>query len=105
MTEQLKPCICGGKARSLMRDPGPTNNYRKWVECGKCGMRTDEYLTEHCDDTVAINAWNTRPEEDRLRAQIDWLARQCCILDMSPKGYTKEQWIQWSEGAAQEEKP
>ena len=79
MMKDIKPCICGGKAKSMMRDPGPTNMIRKWVECGKCGMRTREYLTEHCDDTVAIDAWNTRPEEERLRQKCG---------ESCPEGYT-----------------
>ena len=76
MTEQLKPCQCGGKplfhrqrAHLIMNELGVCGR-EHWskhaVECTECYLSTDFYSSRE----EAIAAWNTRPEEDRLRAQL-----------------------------------
>ena len=42
------------------------------VECRKCGIETMQFKTE----AEAWAAWNTRPEEDRLNAEIERLKKQ-----------------------------
>lgn len=74
--EALKPCpLCSGKGQRDGRDSGPTNAYRKWVECLQCGCSTKIILTEFCDDDGADRAWNARPLEDALQAKVDALLK------------------------------
>lgn len=62
MSEDLKPCpACGGVARRMIRDTGPQNAYRKWVECTACPCRTSVHLTEDVDAHPADDEWNALP--------------------------------------------
>lgn len=62
MTTKLKPCPwCGAPARRKIGDTGPTNAYRKWVECTVCTCRTSVHLTEDADDRPADEEWNALP--------------------------------------------
>ena len=62
MSEELKPCpACGGVARRMIRDTGPQNAYRKWVECTACPCRTSVHLTEDVDAHPADDEWNALP--------------------------------------------
>ena len=58
--DKLKPCICGSHSAKHSVDFGV-----HIVIC-ECGMNTGFRSTkEEC-----VNAWNTRPEEERLQARI-----------------------------------
>ena len=62
MTTKLKPCPrCGAPAERRIRDAGPANAYRKWVECTACTCRTSVHLTEDADDRPADEEWNALP--------------------------------------------
>ena len=62
MSIELKPCPwCGAPAERRIGDTGPTNAYRKWVECTVCTCRTSVHLTEDADDRPADDAWNALP--------------------------------------------
>ena len=50
-----------------IRDPGPTNSYRKWIECPNCGRRTRTHLTDDVDARPADEEWN---EIYALRADL-----------------------------------
>lgn len=54
----LTQCACGGSPNRRVYDPGPTNAYRMWVECSKCGKATERYLTDDATDTPADGEWN-----------------------------------------------
>ena len=41
------------------RDAGPMNDYRKWVECPRCGKSTETYLTGDVSACPADEEWNT----------------------------------------------
>ena len=57
----LLPCPkCGGRPLRRMYDPGPTNSYRKWIECASCGHKTETYLVEDFQECPADDEWNNR---------------------------------------------
>ena len=65
MTEQLKPCpLCGGKRLRIDFWEQP-NHYYWYISC-LCGAQLQMSTRE-----AVIEKWNTRPEEDRLRAIVD----------------------------------
>ena len=67
MSEELKRCpFCGGEA--TLCDYG-----KEWfyIVCGDCGVVTDHVSAEE----IAVRIWNTRPVEDRLKAENEALIR------------------------------
>jgi len=61
MTEQLKPCHCG---KEPILHPHYLPGYAVTCSCGLC---TVPFGTRE----EAIECWNHRPEEDRLRAIVE----------------------------------
>jgi len=61
MTEKLKPCHCG---KEPILHPHQIPGYAVTCPCGLC---TVPFATR--EETIAC--WNTRPEEDRLRAIVE----------------------------------
>jgi hypothetical protein len=55
MSEQLKPCECGGEAVIDVESIGEYSEPKAEVYCKKCGKSTGTYLL-----SSAITAWNTR---------------------------------------------
>lgn len=57
MSEQLKPCFCGGspEIKSRVVTPGTTRN---WVMCPRCLRSTKEFITE----AEAAHRWNEEME-------------------------------------------
>jgi hypothetical protein len=73
MTEELKPCPnpwCASEVRMQKMVNPHTHKHR--VICELCDL-TGPYGT---DEQEAAEFWNTRPEEDRLRARIAELEDQ-----------------------------
>ena len=70
MTDLRECPFCGGKAEI---DEVYTGNawpsYVQKVSCQECGASPDS--TDNMD--ADIDAWNTRPEEDRLRGEVERL--------------------------------
>jgi Lar family restriction alleviation protein len=68
MPDQLKPCpFCGGqnvKCDNERDKRGYTVYFGKCFDCGAMGHDTRNY-------DKATAAWNTRPIEDALRAQLE----------------------------------
>ncbi len=69
MADELKPCpFCGcGTIRKYNAKTSSTSDW--YAECQKCLMMTDAYPTLD----ALRDAWNTRPIEDALRAEIEAL--------------------------------
>lgn len=64
MTSDLKPCpFCGGEAIQCGDNEWTS---RHWIMCRNCHASPKGTVREL---SLAIEAWNTRPEEDRLRAE------------------------------------
>ena len=86
-TVELKPCpFCGGDiVRTIIDDIAYMTNPHTAVckECGACGPNT------HSSESAIVD-WNTRPEEDRLRARIAELegAQKWRPTDSAPKDGT-----------------
>jgi predicted nucleic-acid-binding Zn-ribbon protein/DNA-directed RNA polymerase subunit RPC12/RpoP len=66
-TQELKPCQCGGHAFSETTNIDGVKYY--YVYCEDCSLETDYYDTFE----EALAAWNRRPIEDELRAEIELL--------------------------------
>lgn len=69
MSEELKNCpFCGGEATLC---DYVSNDDKKWfyIVCGDCGVVTDHVSAEE----IVVRNWNTRPEEDRLKAENERL--------------------------------
>lgn len=75
MPDELKPCpFCGSdnvRVIGVMRPMG---------ECLSCGAHGTWTIEDHAR---AVEAWNTRPAEDSLTAQVDRLRR--VIVDLTKK--------------------
>lgn len=72
MTEELKACLCGEKARIVPVEYS-AENFQFYVECPGCGLSSAEYETK----AAAIRMWNTRPIEDALTAENKKLHDLC----------------------------
>ena len=73
MSENLNPCpFCGGEDLSVHFDDG----FSCYVWCGDCGSKTDN---RHPTKKEAIKAWNTRPAEDALKAEVERLKNELGI--------------------------
>lgn len=57
MSESLKPCKCGGKAK-LFRGRVAEDSMEAFVECAKCGATTDRFEDAYAPTLEAIDAWN-----------------------------------------------
>ncbi|MBQ7404199.1 MAG: Lar family restriction alleviation protein [Lentisphaeria bacterium] len=84
--EELKNCpFCGGEATLCDDD-------KKWfyIVCGDCGVVTDHVSAEE----IAVRIWNTRPEEDRLKAENErlkeWLGKAGDMLEEFSSRYPDE---------------
>lgn len=55
MSENLKPCRCGGEI-----DPYEDDDGHWYVECRSCGEKTVKPLTDECVEEW----WNGRAEQD-----------------------------------------
>lgn len=64
--ELLKCPFCGSDDLSVHLDDG----FSYYVWCGNCGSLTDN---DHLTEKEVIEAWNTRPAEDALKAEIERL--------------------------------
>lgn len=78
MSEELKPCpFCGAN------DPYheiSEDEIHVWVACGNCFATSSRIHTKH--NTAPDFAWNTRPIEDALRAELDaWKAAHKRLFD------------------------
>ena len=66
----LKPCPdpwCGKSSPGIYR--GGFRNLRVRVQCSSCGAHAQESEFE----SVAVEAWNTRPREDALTEEVEAL--------------------------------
>lgn len=71
MSETLKNCpFCGGNDIEILtyEEEYHTRNVAECMDCGARGV-----VSSSIDD--AIETWNTRPEEDRLKAENEALFR------------------------------
>ncbi len=76
--EELKPCpFCGGEAHvvhGVYRDGGYIE-HAAYVQCAKCGARTDEVsecMPEMRVHDMAVSIWNRRAERTcRMGAPVD----------------------------------
>lgn len=71
MTDELKPCMCGGTAKYdiiTRYDIGAYGSGSRYFEyrviCEKCGIRTETY--NESEKLIPITVWNTRSELDTL---------------------------------------
>lgn len=70
MKPVLKPCpFCESDDLSVHLDDG----FSYYVWCGNCGSQTDN---DHLTEKEAIKAWNTRPAEDELKAEVERLKEE-----------------------------
>lgn len=75
MTTELKPCpLCGCRAETL-HEPEMIHGPFGCV-CTDCDVMT----LRHEDEASAVEAWNTRPDEDVLRARIAELEQAVCVV-------------------------
>ena len=66
MTSELKPCWhCPAEKSDVHLLTGALNRWR--VKCEGCGNETITYPTR----AEAVAAWNSRPGEDALRAEVE----------------------------------
>lgn len=73
---KLKPCpFCGGEAE-LLAEEDSIDSY--WVRCpnSECSAKTFEYS---CGDH-AINKWNTRTQDPRIKKMLDYLKLKLMTL-------------------------
>ncbi|MEO1108294.1 MAG: hypothetical protein AAFX90_10260 [Pseudomonadota bacterium] len=61
MTEQLKPCPCGGKAY-VRNGEDEDGIYWSWVECQKCGLRTRGKWVSHRSNTCPMHYEEVREQ-------------------------------------------
>jgi len=96
MTDELKPCMCGGTAKYdiiTRYDTGAYGSGSRYFEyrviCEKCGIRTKTY--DESEKLIPITVWNNRVEPDTNRC------RQGC----PNKAYMDHEWvcdaIDWAE--------
>ena len=71
MTDELKPCMCGGTAKYdiiTRYDTGAYGSGSRYFEyrviCEKCGIRTKTY--DESEKLIPITVWNNRVEPDTL---------------------------------------
>ena len=68
MSEKLKPCpFCQNKNIAI----GSDGNGGQYIDCGR--KHIVHFI--NCTKEEAINLWNTRPEEDQLKAENEALIR------------------------------
>ena len=77
MTDKIKPCPFCGKEPRIIVDEGPDVGFDEYLIDCDCISGIEVYGHEVDGDTEesTIAKWNTRPIEDRLRAQRDRLRK------------------------------
>ena len=80
---ELRPCpFCGADGRLIVTGTGA-----RLVYCGHNGCPLN---TINHTDPITLHVWNTRPPEDKVRAQKRALEREteAAILTLQKLGYT-----------------